>query len=240
MKKFTKNIVKEFKKSFGRFLAIMAIIALGVGFLIGVSQATPDMKTSMSGYLYAENAYDVDVKATYGLTMSDIGSIAAVTDDDGDEVVSAYMPVVTSSVMASVDGAKESAVNLIGLDFSVVTAENAEDNANYINHLTLLEGEFPHEGCTDADGNEVPLAQQVVAERPNNYFEDVDIGDKVVISDDLTTANSTYGDIYPQRELTVVGIVSSPDYYYKDGREVTTVGTGVVSLVIYGNYSVSA
>ena len=240
MKKFTKNIVKEFKKSFGRFLAIMAIIALGVGFLIGVSQATPDMKTSMSGYLYAENAYDVDVKATYGLTMSDIGSIAAVTDDDGDEVVSAYMPVVTSSVMASVDGAKESAVNLIGLDFSVVTAENAEDNANYLNHLTLLEGEFPHEGCTDADGNEVPLAQQVVAERPNNYFEDVDIGDKVVISDDLTTANSTYGDIYPQRELTVVGIVSSPDYYYKDGREVTTVGTGVVSLVIYGNYSVSA
>ena len=45
MKKFTKNIVKEFKKSFGRFLAIMAIIALGVGFLIGISQSTPDMWT---------------------------------------------------------------------------------------------------------------------------------------------------------------------------------------------------
>ena len=51
MKKFSKNIVKEFKNSFGRFLAIMAIIALGVGFLIGISQATPDMKTSMSDYL---------------------------------------------------------------------------------------------------------------------------------------------------------------------------------------------
>ena len=124
--------------------------------------------------------------------------------------------------------------------FSVVTAENAEDNANYLNHLTLLEGEFRTKATTDADGNEVPLAQQVVAERPNNYFEDAEIGDKIVIADDLDTANSTYGDIYPQRELTVVGIVSSPDYYYKDGREVTTVGTGVVSLVIYGNYSVSA
>ena len=41
MKKFTKNIVKEFKKSIGRFLAIMAIIALGVGFLIGVSRPRP-------------------------------------------------------------------------------------------------------------------------------------------------------------------------------------------------------
>ena len=35
-----------------------------------------------------------------------------------------------------------------------------------------------------------------------------------------------------------MGIVSSPDYYYRDAREVTTVGTGVVSLVMYGNYSI--
>ena len=35
MRKFNKNIAKEFKTSFGRFIAIMAIIALGVGFLIG-------------------------------------------------------------------------------------------------------------------------------------------------------------------------------------------------------------
>ena len=37
MRKFNKNIAKEFKTSFGRFIAIMAIIALGVGFLIGGS-----------------------------------------------------------------------------------------------------------------------------------------------------------------------------------------------------------
>ena len=224
MKKFSKNIVKEFKNSFGRFLAIMAIIALGVGFLIGISQATPDMKTSMSDYLKDNAAYDIDVKAAYGLTLADIDKISSATDDSGDEVVSAYMPAVTSSVMASIDGANETAVNLIGIDFSVVTGDNA--SGDYLNHLTLEEGSWPS------------AADEVVVERANNYFEEAEIGDKIVITDEITTANSTYGDIYAQKEFTVVGIVSSPDYYYRDAREVTTVGTGVVSLVMYGNYSI--
>lgn len=223
MKKFSKNIAKEFKNSFGRFLAIMAIIALGVGFLIGISQATPDMKTSMSDYLKDNAAYDIDVKAAYGLTLADIDKISSATDDSGDEVVSAYMPAVTSSVMAGIDGANETAVNLIGIDFSVVTGDNA--SGDYLNHLTLEEGSWPS------------AADEVVVERANNYFEEAEIGDKVVITDEITTANSTYGDIYAQKEFTVVGIVSSPDYYYRDAREVTTVGTGVVSLVMYGNYS---
>ena len=28
--------------------------------------------------------------------------------------------------------------------------------------------------------------------------------------------------------------MSSPDYYFKDGREVTTIGTGVIGAVLYG------
>ena len=201
----------------------MAIIALGVGFLIGISQATPDMKTSMSDYLKDNAAYDIDVKAAYGLTLADIDKISSATDDSGDEVVSAYMPAVTSSITAGIDGANETAVNLIGIDFSVVTGDNA--SGDYLNHLTLEEGSWPS------------AADEVVVERANNYFEEAEIGDKIVITDEITTANSTYGDIYAQKEFTVVGIVSSPDYYYRDAREVTTVGTGVVSLVMYGNYS---
>ena len=56
MKKFNKYIVNEFKSGFGRFIAIMAIVALGVGFLIGVLQATPDMKSTMSNYYIRNNA----------------------------------------------------------------------------------------------------------------------------------------------------------------------------------------
>ncbi len=228
MKKFTKNIAKEFKNSFGRFLAIMAIIALGVGFLIGISQSTPDMKTSMSDYLTENAAYDVDVKATYGLTQTDIDEIASLTTTDGDDVVADYMPAVTSSVMANIDGStSRSAVNLIGIDFSVVNGEEPDGKSTYLNYLTLEEGRYPQ------------TASEVVVERPNNYFVEVNVGDKITLPEfsEINTSNSTYGDIYAQREFTVVGIVSSPDYYYRDAREVTTIGTGVVSLVMYGNYT---
>ena len=78
MKKFSKNIVKEFQTGFGRFAAIMIIIAIGVGFLIGVIQATPDMNNTMSSYLIETNASDVSVKGTFGLTQEDADKIAAL------------------------------------------------------------------------------------------------------------------------------------------------------------------
>ncbi|MFH7450868.1 hypothetical protein RA279_28450, partial [Pseudomonas syringae pv. tagetis] len=53
-------------------------------------------------------------------------------------------------------------------------------------------------------------------------------------------ATGTYQDVYLSDEgtgtaaLTVVGVVSSPDYFYSDGREVTTVGSGVIDAVLVG------
>ena len=87
MRKFNKNIVNEFKTGFGRFVAIMAIIALGVGFLIGIMQATPDMKNSMDGYLRDSAAYDIGVKGAYGLSEEDIAAIEGAKDADGNAVV---------------------------------------------------------------------------------------------------------------------------------------------------------
>ena len=72
MRKFNKNIVNEFKTGFGRFVAIMAIIALGVGFLIGIMQATPDMKNSMDGYLRDSAAYDIGAVSYTHLTLPTI------------------------------------------------------------------------------------------------------------------------------------------------------------------------
>ena len=74
------------KTGFGRFVAIMAIIALGVGFLIGIMQATPDMKNSMDGYLRDSAAYDIGVKGAYGLSEEDIAAIEGAKDADGNAV----------------------------------------------------------------------------------------------------------------------------------------------------------
>ena len=203
MKKFSKNIAKEFKHSFGRFVAIMAIVALGVGFLIGVMQATPDMKRSMDAYYRETAAYDIDVKGTYGLTEEDISAISAAEDAEGNPLVSGVMPVVSTDAIVEADGS-EIAGRIVGLDFTV-------EEENFLNRFELLEGEFP-----DAPG-------EVLAERSNNYFQDLNVGDTVRI---VSGGQAQYGDVYKIEEFTVVGAVASPDYYFKDGREITTIMKG--------------
>ena len=222
MRKFNKNIAKEFKTSFGRFIAIMAIIALGVGFLIGVTQATPDMKNTMSTYLIDNKAYDIDVKGTFGLTQADIDAIRGLKDDAGNEIVESVTPVISTDAVVTA-GEYEVVGRFIGIDnLKEYANASADAEGGNLNTLTLVEGEWP-----DAAG-------EVVVARANNYFEDVKVGDAITIPEGIGTEQSTYGDVYAAHEFKVVGIVSSPDYYYNDAREVTTLGSGVVGCVVYG------
>ena len=39
-RRYFKCVLREIKSSFGRFVAIIAIVALGVGFLVGLLSAT--------------------------------------------------------------------------------------------------------------------------------------------------------------------------------------------------------
>ena len=245
MNKYGKTILKEFKTGFGRFIAIMAIIALGVGFLIGIMQATPDMEKSMDDYYRAESAYDVDVKSVVGLTQADIDALLDLKDENGDAVVGSLTPVISTDVMAKadeaevvarvmyIDGANAATSDATEADAAASdTAEpGTEAAAAEMNRLTLVEGSMPKEGLTDAEGNEIPLAQQVVVERSTRNFTPLSVGDKIT----LDAESGQYGDVYAQTEFTVVGIVSSPDYYYLDATEQTTLGTGVVGCVVYVN-----
>lgn len=245
MNKYGKTILKEFKTGFGRFIAIMAIIALGVGFLIGIMQATPDMEKSMDDYYRAESAYDVDVKSVVGLTQADIDALLDLKDENGDAVVGSLTPVISTDVMAKADEA-EVVARVVYIDRANAATPAAEDAAETdsdaaapgteaaaaeMNRLTLVEGSMPKEGLTDAEGNEIPLAQQVVVERSTRNFTPLSVGDKIT----LDAESGQYGDVYAQTGFTVVGIVSSPDYYYLDATEQTTLGTGVVGCVVYVN-----
>ena len=55
---------REIKNTFGRFAAIMAIIALGVGFFSGLKMTKPDMMNTMSNFLDEGNFYDLHLLST--------------------------------------------------------------------------------------------------------------------------------------------------------------------------------
>ena len=212
MKKYTKFVLNDFRRGFGRFLAIMAIIALGVGFLVGLMQATPDMKNTMNDYYRGNAMYDIDIKGSYGLTEEDVAAIGDVKDEDGEAVTDKTMTVIQTDVPATV-GADNTEIVARVNGMSGFTAEDGMA----LNYLTLEEGRFPEK------------ADECVVERSNLNFEAVAVGDTVT----LRAAEGMYGDVYAEESFTVVGIVSDPAYYYRNGREVSSIGNGVVGTVIY-------
>ena len=73
-----KDFYMEIRKSKGRFLSILFIVALGVAFFSGIRAAEPDMR--LSGDSYFDEAELMDIKAicTYGVTKEDIRAMEGI------------------------------------------------------------------------------------------------------------------------------------------------------------------
>ena len=67
-----KNTIRKIKKSFGRYLSLLIIIFLGVGFYTGITTAIPDMANKQSEYYEDTKAADLKVISTLGFTDADV------------------------------------------------------------------------------------------------------------------------------------------------------------------------
>ncbi len=72
-----KTTFREIKQSLGRFLAILAIVALGVGLFAGLKVTKPFMLETMSGYLEEKQFYDFRLLSSYGFEQEDVEYLAA-------------------------------------------------------------------------------------------------------------------------------------------------------------------
>lgn len=67
-----KTTFREIRGSIGRFLAIAAIIALGVGFFAGLKITTDDMIAETDGYLHRLSFHDYRLVSTLGFTEEEL------------------------------------------------------------------------------------------------------------------------------------------------------------------------
>lgn len=67
-----KDFYMEIRKSPGRFLSILFIVALGVAFFSGIRASEPDMRLSGDSYFDGTGLMDVKALCTYGITEDDI------------------------------------------------------------------------------------------------------------------------------------------------------------------------
>ena len=200
---YQKNILRTFKGSKSRFIAIFAIVALGVGFLAGLLSTTPDMEDSMEEYLDGGNLFDLRVVSTLGLTEDDVAALEQV---DG---VAKAQGGKSADLLVEQDGSE-----LVCRVHALPADPEGED---VINRLTLADGRWPE------NPNEC-----VVEAGVDTLNRSYDIGDTLTLDPD----NENLSDTMNETTFTVVGVVHDT-YYFSFEREPASVGSGAVQVILY-------
>lgn len=76
-----KNSFRKIRKSLGRFLSLIFIVALGSAFFSGVREAATDMIRTVDEYYDDTSLMDYKIISTMGLTDGDLESIRAISSD---------------------------------------------------------------------------------------------------------------------------------------------------------------
>jgi putative ABC transport system permease protein len=125
-KAFRKNITRTITGSFGRYMAILLIVMLGVGFLSGLVLTNPVMMKVEENFINQTNFYDLRLLSTIGFDEDDVKAVSAV---DGVETVESS---VTADVLVN------------RLEDSI--AMRAHMLLDHINTVELADGRMPEKG----------------------------------------------------------------------------------------------
>lgn len=113
-KSLFKNNLKSIHKTRRRFISILVMAFLGVGFFAGLVATSPDMLDSLDKYADSSNLYDIKIISTLGLTDDDIADLQAL-----DGVENAY-GIQTKDSISKIDD-KESICKVIEYNENVNT-----------------------------------------------------------------------------------------------------------------------
>ena len=153
-----RNIFREIKKSFGRYFAILAIIALGVAFFSGLKITQSVMVHSADVYLKDLQFYDYRLVSTLGFTEENVEALAEKED------VRAAEGAISAEVLYKDAGENERVIKMHSI-------------TEKVNKLKLVAGEMPQSAdeCVvdsvlfseDAIGSKLVLSE-------NNTTDDLD------------------------------------------------------------------
>lgn len=199
-----KDFIRDILKSKGRFLSIVAIVALGVAFFTGVKSSPIVMKTSSDKYYDKYNLMDIRLISTLGLTDKDVDDIKNI------EGVEGVYPTYSLDAI-SIYKSTEKVLKVHGLDLNKLN-----DKKNYINQLKLIKGRLPQK------------SGECVLEIPKIKALNYPIGSEISLSsgkDDKLSKSLS------KSKYKVVGYVETP-YYLSQEKGNSSIGGGVIEGAI--------
>ena len=199
-----KDFIRDILKSKGRFLSIVAIVALGVAFFTGVKSSPIVMKTSSDKYYDKYNLMDIRLISTLGLTDKDVDDIKNIKGVEG------VYPTYSLDAI-SIYNSTEKVLKVHGLDLNKLN-----DKKNYINQLKLIKGRLPQK------------SGECVLEIPKIKALNYPIGSEISLSsgkDDKLSKSLN------KSKYKVVGYVETP-YYLSQEKGNSSIGGGVIEGAI--------
>ena len=199
-----KSTFREIKSSMGRFLSIMAIIGLGVGFFAGLKIAKQAMVETVQGYLAEHRFYDYRILSTMGFEQESVDFLLKQED------VAEAEGALSFDALYYVEKAQGDAEPRQGAG-----AIKIHSLTSRLNTVKLTAGRMP----------EAP--NECVVD--NNLFSQSELGGVLVLAEENgedTLEHFTFG------EYTIVGLVQSPLYLqYERGN--TSLGSGRLDGFVY-------
>ncbi|WP_396190744.1 ABC transporter permease, partial [Fannyhessea vaginae] len=208
--------LRSIHTTLSRFLAIVAIVALGTGFFAGLMMTGPDMRQAMDTYYDDNHVWDIRLISTLGFSNDDIHQF------DDVEGVRACMPNHTVDAIARMNDTQV-AVRVSSFDTTMAQqfvdehAYAAKDSSSdFLNRFQLVTGRLPQS----------PDECLAAAYAPHAQLSEGDIVD-------ITSANEDLHKIFSTRHLRVVGTITSPLYPYTRSFGSTTIGSGSIDQYIF-------
>lgn len=212
-----KNLLREIKRTFTKFLSIFAICALGVAFFAGIRATSPDMKEAGDRLYNTYNLSDISVISTSGLTADNIRDLESI---EGIRAVRASLFV---DAMARGTGEKEKNLRLYSMPIKL--------KSEYVPLIDLI----PDYGIDTSPEYEMNGVEIVSGRMPLNDTEIAldntlegslvkQLGDEIT----LTTSGGTV-------TLRVVGFIRSPMYISMFERGTSSIGNGTSDGFAYAS-----
>lgn len=200
-----KDTLREIRKSFGRFLSILLIVALGVAFFAGVKASVPDMKYTADAYFDEYNLQDIQLFSTVGFTDEDVEKIR-----DIEGVLGVHATYSMDAV--TVKDTRQITLKVL----SMPSADPDRDDPDYINQVRPASGRMPQKS------GECLLEEEKMME------SDLEVGDTITLA---TGTDDDIEDYLKTDTFTIVGTMYTPVYLsYEKGS--TTVGSGSIDNFI--------
>ncbi len=93
-------LLRSIRQTRGRFFAILAIVALGVGFFAGLKNSQPAMLNTVDIYYHTQRMYDFQLMSSLGLTDEDVEAfrgLPGVVEAEGGRFVDAWAALGSNS-----------------------------------------------------------------------------------------------------------------------------------------------